>query len=287
MLFYRFKTFLIFIALFFVGAVFYFYQSQPPKNLEVYFLDIGQGDSALIRTPAGQNILIDGGPDNSVIYRLGEFLPYFLRPLDLVILSHPHPDHLIGLVEALRRFKVKKVLATSAASNSAGYKIWQSIIKERGIEVLDAQKISQIPLAKNLEFKIIYPPAGLDFKKLENDNDASIVLKLSFGEIDFLFGGDATYSVEEKLIAQNQDLEAEILKVAHHGAKNATTKEFLEKVKPILAVISVGENQFGHPARRTLKNLENQGAVIKITKKQGTIKVFSDGKTWWLVSNNK
>lgn len=278
-------TILGLLVLAFLG--FYFYSRLPQKYLEVDFLDVGQGDSVLIKTPQGQNILIDGGPDNSVIYQLGRTLSFFDRQIDLIILSHPQADHLTGLIEILKRFKVKKILITIAEIDTLEYLIWQNLIKEKDIEIINAQKISDIKLVDNLKLEILYPFSNINLEKLEDINDSSIILKLSFNDIDFLFTGDATYKIEEELIVNNINLEAEILKISHHGAKNATSKEFLEKVKPVLGVISVGENKFGHPAFRTLKSLEKQKVLVLTTKEQGTVKILSDGQTWWLKSVSK
>ena len=250
------KKWLIFV----IGGVlilslFLIYYFFSEKNLKIIFLNVGQGDAILIRTIKGENILIDGGPNKNIIFKLDSYIPFYERKIDLMILTHPDPDHLNGLVEVLKRYPTRKVFYNGVKDNDLTYSEFLKIIEEKKIEK------EVVWLGKNFEFKngkieIFYPFENLSGLEFKNDNDSSIVFKLTYGKIRILFTGDATKKIEEKLIENNLDLEAEILKVAHHGSKDSTSLNFLEKVKPIYAIISVGENKFGHPSLRVLKNLE-------------------------------
>jgi len=250
------KKWLIFV----IGGVlilslFLIYYFSSEKNLKIIFLNVGQGDAILIRTVKGENILIDGGPNKNIIFKLDSYIPFYERKIDLMILTHPDPDHLNGLVEVLKRYPTRKVFYNGVKDNDLIYSEFLKIIEEKKIEK------EVVWLGKNFEFKngkieIFYPFENLSGLEFKNDNDSSIVFKLTYGKIRILFTGDATKKIEEKLIENNLDLEAEILKVAHHGSKDSTSLNFLEKVKPIYAIISVGENKFGHPSLRVLKNLE-------------------------------
>jgi competence protein ComEC len=250
------KKWLIFV----IGGVlilslFLIYYFSSERNLKIIFLNVGQGDAILIRTIKGENILIDGGPNKNIIFKLDSYIPFYERKIDLMILTHPDPDHLNGLVEVLKRYPTRKVFYNGVKDNNLTYSEFLKIIEEKKIEK------EVVWLGKNFEFKngkieIFYPFENLSGLEFKNDNDSSIVFKLTYGKIRILFTGDATKKIEEKLIENNLDLEAEILKVAHHGSKDSTSLNFLEKVKPIYAVISVGENKFGHPSLRVLKNLE-------------------------------
>jgi competence protein ComEC len=250
------KKWLIFV----IGGVlilslFLIYYFSSEKNLKIIFLNVGQGDAILIRTIKGENILIDGGPNKNIIFKLDSYIPFYERKIDLMILTHPDPDHLNGLVEVLKRYPTRKVFYNGVKDNDLTYSEFLKIIEEKKIEK------EVVWLGKNFEFKngkieIFYPFENLSGLEFKNDNDSSIVFKLTYGKIRILFTGDATKKIEEKLIENNLDLEAEILKVAHHGSKDSTSLNFLEKVKPIYAIISVGENKFGHPSLRVLKNLE-------------------------------
>jgi len=269
---------LLVLNLLFLGY-FYFSRDQKiipapvltqEKNLKIIFLDVGHGDAILIKTPEGKNTLIDGGPDKNIIYKLDQYIHFYQRKIDLMILTHPHPDHLNGLVEVLKRYPVGQVFYNGVIESHPSYLEFLKEIEEKKIkkEVVWLGKFTEIDGSK---IEIIFPFEDLSGQNFKNDNEASIVLKLTFDKIKVLFTGDATKKVEKKLIENNLDLKAEILKVAHHGAKDATSFEFLEKVKPIYAVISVGKNRFGHPSLRVLRNLEKIGAKVLRTDKIGDI----------------
>ncbi|HDQ22846.1 MAG TPA: MBL fold metallo-hydrolase [Candidatus Uhrbacteria bacterium] len=248
------------------------------QNLEVVFLDVGQGDAILIKTPYEQNILIDGGPDNSVLSQLGRNLAFFDKELDLVILTHPHADHVTGLVEILRRYKVKKVLLTGVLHTAPDYQAFLKEIASQEIETEIANSWREIDLGPDLVLEILYPWSDLSQQKVENLNNSSIVAKLVYKNNSFLFTGDAEIEVEKELIAAGLDLSAQVLKVGHHGSKSSSSLYFLAKVKPQYAVICAGQNnKFDHPHLRTLDNLEKLGIKILRTDQLGTIKFIGDG----------
>lgn len=241
------------------------------ENLKIIFLDVGQGDATLIQTSNQQNILIDGGPDKGIIYKLDQYLPFYQRRIDLMILTHPDPDHLNGLIEVLNRYQVKSFLFNGVFDESIDYQNFLRKIDEKGIKKEIAWQKGRINFQDGyLEF--LFPLENLTGKSFKNDNEASIVLKLIVGQIKILLTGDATKAVEKQLIKENIDLSADILKVAHHGSRDSTGLEFLEKVQPKYAVISVGKNnKFGHPTLRVLKNLKKIGAKILRTDELGDI----------------
>jgi competence protein ComEC len=247
------------------------------QKFKIIFLDVGQGDAILIQSPSKKNILVDGGPDKGIIAKLDQYIPFYERKIDLMILTHPDPDHLNGLVEVLQRYRVERFFYNGVKDLDSTY--------ERFLEILEEKKIKEevVWLGKNYEFdkakvEVFFPFENLLGKSFENDNDASLVLKMSIGQIKILLTGDATNKVEDKLIKDNMDLKADILKVAHHGSKNSTSLEFLEKVKPTYAIISVGKNKFGHPSLRVLKNLEKVGAKILRTDQLNDILFETDGE---------
>jgi competence protein ComEC len=256
----------------------FFESSEESKALEVDFLDVGQGDAILIKTPDHQRILIDGGPSNAALNKLGENLPFFEKEIDLVILTHPHADHLDGLIEVLKRYEVKKILSTGVIHTTPDYLAWLEEIKNQNVPMEIARAGETLDFGGGIKMDIFYPTEDLTGKQVENLNDTSIVAKLIFGQTSFLFTGDAETEMEEELINEGADLKADVLKVAHHGSKNATSQNFLEKVQPKFAIISVGaDNQFGHPNAMTVKRLENIGAEIFRTDEDGDIKIKSDG----------
>lgn len=250
------------------------------QNLEIDYLDVGQGDAILIKTPYQQNILIDGGPDNKVLAALGKNLAFYDKNIDLVILTHPHTDHVIGLVEILRRYNVKKVLLTEVKNNSPPYTTFLEEIKKQNIVVEKADGPKDIFLGQDLDLKILYPFNNISQKNFDDLNNSSIVVKLIYKNESFLFTGDAGLAVENDLLAKKVDISANVLKVGHHGSKYSSSQEFLDAIKPQYAVIEVGaNNSYGHPHFVTLNRLEQDNIKIFRTDLNGTISIASDGQS--------
>lgn len=265
-------------------------------GLEVTFFDVGQGDAAFIETPERIQILIDGGPSSAVLEKLGKEMPFWDRTIDLVILSHPEKDHMAGLLEVLKSYKVDNILWTGVVRDTAEYKEWQKLIKEEGAEIFIAKAGLRIlggPTIENTspsqyggevfsagrsDFNVLYPLESLEGREFKDSNNTSIVLKLTFGQTSFLFTGDITKSVEGLLLdlVKQRPIGAGVLKVGHHGSKTSTSREFVEAVSPEIAVISSGkDNSYGHPHREVLDNLA--GIEILRTDLRGDVKIVSDG----------
>lgn len=257
----------------------FWFAYKVPKNLEVDFLDVGQGDAILIKTPGGQNVLIDGGPDKAVIKRLGENLAWWDKQIDLMVLTHAHDDHVTGLIDVLKRYDVKKILYTGAVHNAPNYLAWLKLARDKKAPLLIIDKEQTINLGAGAKMEILYPAESLLDKTLADLNDSSIIIKLIYGQNKFLLTGDASEKVEKILLTNGADLSADVLKVAHHGSQYSSSEEFLEKVKPAMAIIEVGKNNdFGHPSLRIIKRLERSGAEIFRTDEEGTIKIISNGQ---------
>ena len=255
-------------------------QGQAAGELEVDFLDIGQGDAILIKTPSGQNILIDGGPDNSVIKRLSENLPWWERTIDLIILTHPHDDHVNGLNDALKRYRVEKILYTGVAHNSPGYISWLELMRDKKISLVIVDQPQIITLGEDCYLDIIYPRESFLNREVDNLNNSSIVARLVYRQTSFLFTGDAEEEVEQELLGLigEVDLSAQVLKVGHHGSDTSSGEEFLKAVQPEIAIIPAAlENKFGHPSRRVVKRLERMNVDIYQTGVDGTMRAVSDG----------
>ena len=248
-------------------------------ELKVYFLAVGQGDATLIRTPQGQDILIDGGPDDTVIKKLGEYLPVNDWDIELMILTHPHSDHVTGLVEVLKRYKVDKVIMTGIIHTAYDYIDWLKAIDEKHIPVKIINGVEDITIEDKIELNILFPDKDLSGQTSDNLNNTSIVAKLIYDNTKVLFTGDL--EIEEDLVVAGADLQADIYQVGHHGSNNANSLEFLQAVRPEYAIIPVGEgNWFGHPHYRTLKNLNDLRAQTLRTDLDGDIIFFSDGLNW-------
>lgn len=266
------------IALILIAIPIFVASYNQDKNLEVDYLDVGQGDAILIKTSAGQNILIDGGPDNIIIERLSENLPWWDKQIDLMILTHPHDDHVNGLINVIKRFDVKKILYTGVVHTSPSYLEWLELIKEKHISLYIIENQQIINLGEDCKIEILYPFESLSGQVVNNLNNSSIVMKLIYRNNSFLFTGDIEAEIENFLLEKDLDLEADVFKAGHHGSDTSNTEEFLQAVQPAFAVIQVGQkNDFGHPSRRTLKRLERLGTKIFRNDIDGTVRFFSNG----------
>lgn len=250
--------------------------------LEVNFFDVGQGDSIFIESHGRHQILIDGGPGSAILEKLAKEMPFWDRTIDLVILTHPERDHLAGLLEVLKRYKVENILWTGIVRDTQESKEWEKAIEEEKADVKIAQsgqKIAMLP--GKLYIEILYPFENLTGQEIKNSNDTSIVSRLVFNGNSFLFTGDIQKSVEKELTENGKELNSDILKISHHGGKTSSSKEFIKEVSPEIAVISVGKgNSYGHPHQEVLDILESCGIRVLRTDQAGDIKIISDGNNY-------
>ncbi len=257
----------------------------PDNRLHVSFLNVGQGDAILIQTPNRQDILIDGGPSPQAInLELSKKLPFWDRTIDLVILTQPEADHVTGLVEVLHRYQVKQVLEPGTTSNTPAYQEWRRVVLRKQISHNLAQAGQIIDLGKGISLEVLNPPSPLLQGTADDIDNNGIVLRLTWGEISFLFTADIQEEAELKLIARRAHLKSTVLKVAHHGSRTSTSPEFLALVAPQIAVICVSkDNRFSHPHPEVIERLKtklNEGSIY-LTAKYGTIEFITDGKRLW------
>lgn len=266
-----------FVALLFIVALtslIIFFLLNFKDNNKVVFMDVSQGDAIYIRDN-GFDILIDGGDGDLVIERLGEFLPFYDQVIELVVLTHPHLDHLGGLIKVLERYEVKTVLETGVICESEACKVWDQVIKEKGINRKIAVK-GQKYILENSSLEILFPFQSILDKEYENKNNSSIVSCLTFKDQTFLLTGDAESEVEEVLIKKRENFSAcqdvDVLKLGHHGSKSSSIESFLDFVTPEEAIVSAGEdNQFNHPHFVTLEKLKNRQIKVFETSINGSI----------------
>ncbi len=239
--------------------------------LTVNFLDVGQGDAILI-SQGKKQVLIDGGPSGQkMMEKLGTYVPFWDREIEVILITHPDSDHIEGLVSVLQNYKVDVIIETDVASESAVYAKLQDLIKEKNIQKIKGTRGTKIKISEKNELEILNSQDENAAAQKET-NSSSIVSKLTVGNEKFLFMGDLPSENEIKLISQNVDLSAEILKVGHHGSKYSTSTDFLNKVGPEDAVISAGKNnRYGHPAMETLDRLKNKKINILRTDVVGDI----------------
>ena len=262
---------IFFLTTAFASLAFWQNNSVGNKNekTKIIFLDVGQGDAMMIDLLKDTQILIDGGDGKDILNKLGEHLPFYDRKIELVIMTHPDKDHLGGLVEVLKYYEVEQILETGIKCEKAICEEWDRLIEEKNIPVKYAQFGQRIKVG-NIEMVVLYPFENLKDKEVKDSNDVSIVLRLVVNSeqglqpesVGILLTGDAGFPVENDLMSQNINLESKILKVSHHGSKNATSNKFLQIVNPEKAIISVGKNSYGHPARELLNRLKNMSIEI-------------------------
>lgn len=255
--------------------------------LRVIFFDVGQGDAIFIETPQKHQILIDGGPTPAILEKLGQEMPFWDRSIDLIILTHPERDHLAGLIEILKRYRVESILWTGVLRNSSEFREWKNLIEEENnqgatVKIVQAgQKINcSSPSIKHCSIGILYPLENLEGKEVKDSNNTSIIAKLVFERVSFLFTGDIYKSIEKELLDEGIDLNSDVLKIPHHGSKTSSSNEFIREISPKIAVISSGRNNpYGHPNQETLETLNKYDIRILRTDEDGDIKIISDGES--------
>lgn len=261
-------------------AVSSLFVSPPPteaatKEMKVHFIDVGQGDSIYIKTPNGDDILIDAGNGNGK-KTIDYLKKQKVKDIEVMIATHPDADHMGGLNDVLKAYKVKSVYAPKVSHTTQVYKDFLKAVKAEKLTIKTAQKGTKLNL-KGVNATFLAPVKTYSKSDL---NNWSAVLKVTYGKNSYLFTGDAEEKSEKDLIASKQDLKADVLKVGHHGAKTSTSADFLKKVNPKHAVISVGaKNNYGHPTSAILDRLKKNGTDVYRTDKQGSIVSTSDGKT--------
>ena len=253
--------------------------STGTGTLKVHFIDVGQGDSILIDL-GSEEVLIDGGEKSPGV--TDYISQYIDGPLEVMVATHTDADHIGGLTGVLKDFQVEEIWLNGYTATSKTYKDFMAAVNAEGAEVNYAKR-NGIISTESLIFSILNPPDTL----FSDANNNSIVLRLDYGDIVFLFTGDAEKEAEASMLATESELWAQILKVGHHGSKTASSIEFLGKVNPDIAIISCGEgNRYGHPHDITLNNLSNLGITIYRTDISGNIIVESDGVTYRVVEGN-
>lgn len=269
-----------------LGATFYYRYSEIRRHtFRVTFLNIGQGDSALINFGNGEKMLVDCGPDSTVLFRLGSELPFYDRTIDYLVATHPDRDHYGGCSDVLQRYNVKHIILNGHEKNyDAFWRAFRAAVAAEGAPITIINGYQQITVGSStLEF---YSPD--DFVELPladaDSNNYSIVFKLiSPTRQTFLFTGDMEIPLERALIKKYcgtvssstpcPALQAEILKVGHHGSGGSTGDELLAAVAPKIAVISVGKNHYGHPSLRVIRHLERAGTKVFRTDELGNIAI--------------
>lgn len=273
--------------LLFLGAIFFYELAKfNDGKLHVVFCDVGQGDGILIRTPKGIDIVVDGGPDDSILSCLSSHLPFWDKTIELMILTHPHEDHLGGLIPILKRYTVLSFYTEKAQSQTRSYQALSSLLREKGLKPKFLWQGDRLVLSDRVRVQTLWPQKSFlsdDIADKDLDkNGLSIVNLLTYAKFSLLLTGDAGVVVWDR-IGENLG-KTDVLKVPHHGSKTALNAEILERLKPALAVISVGKkNRYGHPAAQTIKILRDLEIKVLRTDENGEVEVVSDGQSFAVV----
>lgn len=268
----------IFLAVFDLFVWYLVFADKPDENLEVYFLNVGQGDSQLAILPGGVKVLIDAGPSAKVVSELSSIFPISDNYIDLTIMSHPQYDHFAGFIDILKRYQVGAFIYNGRKGEIAAFKELENILKKKNIKTIILGQGDKIK-HKESRFDILSPNQG--FLKSKELNDTTLVMGLTSADngannavksFKILFTGDIGANVE-KYLADNFDVAIDVLKVGHHGSKFSSSEEFLKKAGPKISVIEVGKNSYGHPTKEALNRLAMVGSQIFRTDQDGSMKM--------------
>jgi competence protein ComEC len=246
----------------------------PPTNstLTVYFIDVGQGDSIIIRY-GNSSMLIDAGTNASTNALVNTIKGLGISKFDIVIGTHPHDDHMGGMDAVINKFNIGKIYMPKISSNTKTFTDVLNAIKNKKLPVTTPVPEEVFNLG-DVHCTILAPNSPY----YEDLNNYSIVFKMAYGNHSFIFMADAEATIEQEMLVNGYDLKADVLKVGHHGSSDSSTPEFLKAVSPTYAVISVGKrNDYGHPHQVTLDKLLSAGVRIRRTDIDGTVTITSDG----------
>lgn len=261
-----------------IGWLIFSLQGLTDDSTKVTVLNVGQGDAILIQTPEHKNILIDAGPSGSLIYELDKHLGFFNRKIDLFVLSHPHRDHFMGMLDAVEKYPFEAIMITGVASQDPLYIDWVQSLKAQEVQILFPHHQQDWQIGKDLVLDVIYPFSGqgLIGQEMHNKNNASItiILRKLDGTPLMLFSGDAEEEQEREILMTGQETEVDVMKLGHHGSRTSSTPRFLRAVQPEIAIVSAGiDNQFKHPHPETLEKMKDFGVELYRTDLNGGVQI--------------
>ncbi len=277
-----------------LGGLFTYQQAKfNDGKLHVVFCDVGQGDAIYIRTPSGKDILVDGGPSDRVLNCLSRHMPFWDKTIDLMILSHPHADHITGLISVLDRYSLIYYASEKVENLNFLQTRLQDKLAAKNLTANYLKTGDRIVFSDKIEIKTFWPDKNavekytIASKSANFDLDANglcLVQLLSFADFKLLLTGDTDISVLNRIEKEIGDVD--ILKVAHHGSKTGTNSQFLDEITPEIAIISVGkDNKYGHPTKEVLDLLEEKKIKTLRTDENGEVEIIVDREKWMLNAN--
>lgn len=269
----------ILIVVLIVGGYLFLHKGSNPdtngEKLEIYFLDVGQGDSTFIRLPNAETMLIDGGKKSSGKTIVSNLKKLEVEEIDYLVATHPHEDHIGGLPEIIRNIDIKNVYLPNKTNNT---KIFEELLLEiRNNDIRTKEAKLGLELLNESGLKINFLGPDKEYKDMNNN---SALITVEYGKFKSIFMGDAEKAAEKALLDRGININSQVLKVGHHGSDTSTTEDFIKVVRPKYSFISVGKNnKYGHPNDIILDRLKNVGSKIFRTDEDGTIKLSTDGET--------
>ncbi|HEY0964695.1 MAG TPA: ComEC/Rec2 family competence protein [Candidatus Paceibacterota bacterium] len=273
---------LVLVCLAAVALIVWLIPKQKPDCgcLSVTFLNVGQGDSILVETPDGFEMLVDGGPDAAVLRELGRERSFFDRRIDLMVATHPDADHIGGLIDVLKRYDVQTILQTENKNDTPVAAAYAAATSREQAELITADAGQMIQLGASTTLQV-FSPAG-DETNWES-NTSSIVMRVVYGSTSFMLTGDAPSEIEDYLVdSYGSQLDSTVLKLGHHGSKTSTSQKFLDTVTPQYAVVSAAvDNRYGHPHQEVMQRVFGRKVQTVHTGTDGTVTFYSDGAVVW------
>jgi len=280
--------------------------STATNNINIISCNVGQGDASLVVYKSFE-ILIDGGPDNSVLECLSKYVPFWDREIEMVILTHPQQDHYKGLIAVLEHYKVRKFLANSLDSGSQDYSLLKSLAGSGSSEIINPVRGMTVR-SEMIQLDILHPSAefleenlsgkNVVYKSINNTNgvlgtsesktdpnDFSIVALLHFGSFKFLFTGDISKGILDNLASDSESMSGKpfnYIKIPHHGSRTALSESFYNLADPDIAVMSVGKNSYNLPNSEVINYFKGKNILLLRTDEMGDVVVKSDGKKIWI-----
>lgn len=255
-------------------------QTASSTDLQVHFFDIGQGDSIFIETPDHVQVLVDGGPDSTVLRRLAQYMSPFDHSIDMIVRTHPDSDHISGLIDVLQRYHVGTILTTENVSATKTSHAFQVAEAKSGARVVMARTGQVWHLGASTTMTVLSPAVN---PVAWQTNPSSIVVQVRYGHTSVMLTGDAPTTIEQQLVTVfGSSLHSDVLKPGHHGSRFSTSEEWLQAVDPAYAVISAGKNnRYGHPTKEVMDRLWAHHITVYSTIDDGTVNFLSDGHTIW------
>ncbi len=246
--------------------------------LTVSFLDVGQGDSVFIQAPGGRQVIIDGGPDSSVLRQLGRVMPWYDHSIDVLVATHPDADHISGLIDVLGRYNVAMIVQSGVQGSTDMWRTFNSDAGDEGAQLVEAERGQVFELGGGARLEILFPDRAVPGVET---NVGCVIARLVYGTTAFMLPCDTTKEIEQYLVQlDGANLKSDVLKAAHHGSKTSSSAFFLGYVNPEYGIYSRGcDNKYGHPAQQTIDMFARFQIPTLDTCKEGTITFVSDGKT--------